>query len=1388
MHEPKQPDEPIDAEAEAATDAAAPRPRWRRALLAILAILVAVAAGSIVTFFTVDLGPSLRASAEREGSKFIQRPMHIGRLSAKVTPGVFVVEDLVIEGLQPTDRPFLKAKKIEVILPWWTIFSRKLIVESVEMTDWEMVVEAWPSSPAFPRGRHNFPKFTRDSKSTGPKRFTTTLRSVLASRGSFTYEDHGTPWGTAARDLRVSLHRGIADQVYRGAASFNDSIITIQKYEPFHANMKSRFTLDGSKVHFSRIDLLSEGAQSALEGDIDLAHWPEQTYRIASTIDFPTQKNIFFHQYGFKASGTGTFRGTFHLFSGGRELKGTFDSRMAGVNDWRFPNLHGSVLWVPERLAVTDATSGLYGGGARFDYTLYPLNQRGVPTRATWDVGYRDVDLGQLSDFLQTQGLRLSGRASGRNRLDWDLGKWSEKRGSGDVVVEPPPGTTPMTREFPPGAVEAQAALAPEAGPFNPRASMGYLPVAGHVAYALDPQWITLAPSWAATSKTYVSFEGRTAYGERSRIPFHVTSLDWLESDRVLAAIMTAFGSSTGAVPVGGSGQFDGVMLLGFTKPRIEGTFTGRDMRAWDTVWGQGTANVVIENSYAIVSESVITDGTSEIRTDGRFSLGYPRKDNGEEINARVFITRRPLKDLRHAFELDDYPVEGMVSGEYHLYGKYETPFGFGRLVIDQGVAYGETFDTATASLRFEGSGVRLDGLEIRKSTGGMTGAAWVGWDGNYSFNADGARIPVESLRTTAFQRAPLSGLLQFTATGTGTFEVPRYDVRLRVDDLFAGDEGIGQLTGRLALRGELLTTELEVASPRLVMSGSGRIALTDEMDAELTLRFSNTSLDPYIRFFEPRLSPFTNAIAGGTVRVVGELTDIDHLVVDGRVEQLDLKLFDYRVSNADPATRAYRPIELTLDQHVVNIVQLRLFGEGTQLDLDGSLNLHDQTIAVAASGDANLGILQGFYRDIRSSGAASLRAKVDGPLEKPVFSGSAVIANGRVRQLSLPHSLEAINGQISFDAAGIRVDDVRARLANGEVTFGGRVAMNGFAPGELNLTAVGQQMRIRYPEGFVSNIDADLALMGSPASLLLRGTVTVHDALYSRRFEPNADLFSLTSGGAPLTGAAAAPALPLRFDVQIDVPSTLRIENNLARMVASADLQLRGTYDRPLLFGSAQVERGDVIFEGNRYLVTRGTVGFANPARIEPYFDLEAETRVRVPGQNVAYRVTLGFTGTAAKMSMNLNSDPPLSSVGIMLLLLGDTSAANDAELRTLSPLAASRSEEDLLKAAIPRLLTGSLSAPVNRAFEQTLGVDLQISPSLGGSETDPLTPSARLIVGKRLSNRAYVTFARPLGTTAGVTQILVLEYDQNDRLGWVLTQNGDRTFSIDFRVQHRR
>ncbi len=1366
-------------------DAAQPSPRrrWRRLLTRLLAVVVAIVAALFVTFFTVDLGPSLRARAEREGSKYMERPMHIGRLSAKMTPGVFVVEDLVIEGLTPQDRPFLTAKRIEVKLPWWTGFSRKLLIESVTLTDWDMTVESWPG------GRHNFPKLTpKNRPQPGPRRFTTTLRSVVASRGQFTFDDHATPWSTVARNLSVRLGRSDVTNNYRGSAEFSDGTVRIQAYEPFRVDMTSTFSLDGGKVHFDRMALESDGAHSDVTGDVDLGRWPEQLYQVRSRIDFPIQKNIFFHGQHFDVSGTGDFIGTFHLFKGGRELKGSFTSALAGVNAWRFPNLRGSVLWVPDRLEITNATSELYGGRAKFDYRMAPFGAP-TPARATWDVEYTDVDLVRLTDFLELEGLRLSGRATGRNHLEWPLGKWALKQGQGELTVGAPDGTTQMTRELPADIADARASRPAEAGPFNAKLSLGYLPIAGHVTYALDPEWIRLTRSWAATEETYVEFDGQTAFGERSRIPFHVTSIDWQASDRFLAGIMTAFGSPTGAVEIGGYGQFDGVMLEAFKRPRIQGTLNGEHMRAWGVTWGTGRADLAIENSYVFVSNATVKARGGEIRADGQFSLGFPRRDGGDEIDARVRVTRWPMVDLRHAFALDDYRLDGTVSGEYQLYGKYQTPFGFGRLNIDSGTAYGETFDVATASLRFEGNGVRLDGIEIKKNTGGVTGAAWVGWDGTYSFNADGSKIPVESLVSVAFPKAPLSGRLQFTATGAGTFEEPRYDVKLGVDDLFAGDEGIGQLSGHLNLRGELLTLDLEAASPRLVVSGSGRVALTPEMDAELTVRFRETSLDPYVRFFEPRLSPFTTAVVGGTLRVVGELSNFDHLVVDARIEQADLKLFDYRLRNAGP-------LELTLDHNTVQIGSFQLAGEGTQLQLSGQLALGQKTIGLQATGDANLGILQGFFRDLRSRGTASLKAQITGALDHPVFSGSATIADGRLRHFSVPHSLEAINGKLSFDPNGIRVDEVTGRLGGGSVVFGGHIGLNGFGIGDISLTASGERMSVRYPEGFRSIIDADLGLQGTLNALVLNGTVVVQDGVWSKRIDTDPDLFNFAGGQQTALGPATpTSSLPVRFDLDIVAASSLRIQNNVANLVASADLKLQGTYDRPLLFGRAEIERGDLLFEGNRYIVTPGgSIDFFNPSRIEPFFDLEAETRVRpssqtqAAGQSQTYRITIGLSGTASRLTPSLNSDPPLPEVDIISLLFGQNVDVNDAELRALRSNATQRSEEALLRSGMARLLVSPLANPVNRVVREAFGVDtVQITPTFG-NDTELLSPSARLVIGKRISNRAYLTYARALGASSSQRdQILVLEYDQNERLGWVVTQLGDGTFALEFRVRHR-
>ena len=234
-------------------------------------------------------------------------------------------------------------------------------------------------------------------------------------------------------------------------------------------------------------------------------------------------------------------------------------------------------------------------------------------------------------------------------------------------------------------------------------------------------------------------------------------------------------------------------MTEALSRPRVEGHFVAEDMRAFDVNWGNGEAGLVIQNSYTDVTAGRMAKDGGEIAVNGRFSLGFPRRDKGEEINGRIRVTRWTAVDFKHAFDIDDYDVEGMVSGEYHLYGPYQGPFGFGTLAIDNGVAYGEPFETAAGSLRFEGNGVRIDSIQMRK--GGGTPKARHSSAGTAPIRSTprAGAFRSESVKAMTYPQAPLTGLLEFNADGSGTFDVPRYQFAARIRDLFVADEGVGR-------------------------------------------------------------------------------------------------------------------------------------------------------------------------------------------------------------------------------------------------------------------------------------------------------------------------------------------------------------------------------------------------------------------------------------------------------------------------------------------------------------------------------------------------------------------------------------------------------------------
>ncbi|RPI54747.1 MAG: hypothetical protein EHM55_09915 [Acidobacteria bacterium] len=1338
--------------------------RFTKLGVVALAMMLAVA---IVATLTIDLGPGLRALAEREGSKRVGRPMRIGKLGVRLLTGKFALDEFVIEGLSPQDRPFLTARRIDVSLAWDALFHREVLLDSIEMTDWHMVIEQWAG------GRHSFPKFNMGGG--GPKRFVTTMQYVRTKNGTVTFDDHGAPWGAVARNLDITVSKFAG---YRGEATFHGGTVWIQNYVPMDMSMKAVFGVDGGKVHFEKMVLTTDGAQSNITGDADIPNWPEMKYHVKSTVDFKRMRELFFAKDNYTLSGEGRFDGIFHLFKGGRALTGGFESDVAGLQigglDYRFPDLKGRLGWFPNRFEVTDTKTGFYGGTADLKYSIVSSGKPGQPSNASFDAKWENVDLAEFSDFLQMKGLRLAGRWSGDNLLEWQLGRFRERSGDGYSEVIPPAGADVLA-----GTNASEFSSGADAGGFHP--GLGHLPVAGHMTYRYDRGWIELEDGRFSTPATDVTFSGRTAWGDNSHIPFHVTSADLQESDRVLAGVMTAFGAPTNAITVGGSAEFSGVMTEAIGRPRVEGNFVAEDLRAFDVDWGSGEADLVIQNSYADVAGGRMRKADGEIVVNGRFSLGFPRRDKGEEINGRIHVTNWTAADFKHAFDIDDYDIEGLVTGEYHLYGPYQGPFGFGTLTIDNGIAYGEPFETVSGSLRFEGNGVRIDSIRMRKSGGTAEGAAFVGWNGTYSFNATGRRIPMESVKATAYPQAPLTGLLEFNADGTGTFDVPRYQFRGRIRDLFVLDEGIGEVTGRLDVRGESMTVEIEAASPRLAVSGTGRIDLTEARDGEITLRFTDTSLDPYARSFDPRISPFTTAVGSGTLRIIGQLANRERLVVDMMFDQLQVRAFDYSLRNA-------KPIRVLMNNNVARIDGMQFIGDGTELDVAGTMDMNARRVAGLARGRANLGILQGFYRNIRSSGSAELTAQVSGSLDSPVILGRATIDNGRLRYVSLPHSLEQVNGTILFDSRNIRVDGLTARLADGQVNIDGRIGLEGYTPADLALTATGRNMRLRYPEGVRSEIDADLSLTGRVTAPVLAGTVMVQSALWTTRFDTSGNLFDFGGGASagvtPLDVGApqASNVPPVRLDVRVIAPGTLRIENSDATIVSSADLQFRGTYDRPVVFGRAEISRGEFIFEGRRYLVTRGTIDFANPLRMEPMFDIAAETQVRVPGQT--YRVTLSASGTMQRLRPVFMSDPPLPPIEVASLLLGDVATGQDADLRALQR--PDLTEQQLVQARVARMLVSPISGQIGDVVEETFGVDtFQVTPLVSDptQQSSRFNPSARLTIGKRISNRAYLTFSRSISSTSD--QIILLEYDQSDRISWILTRNEDDSYALDIRVR---
>ena len=1348
-------------------------------------VLIGLFAALLFIIFTVDIGDisiggrSLRTIAETEGSKFLNRQLTIGAIRARLWPGRYVLEDVMIAGPNPGDRPFFFAKRIEMTVPLTQIISRRVVL-TVELDQWSMTVERTAEGYRIPN--------MRPKTSGGPRRWDIRVPYVFARNGEFVYDDHLAPWKVKAPNLQFSLVRDVARDQFVGNASFSNGLVEIMNFQPMRADFRTRFKLEGGVARLLSLDLITDGAHSRINGYVNFGAGVEQQYNIESDVDLARMREIFFANAGWRPAGKAQFNGIFRV--GGRierNLSGDFRSEDfslgIGNAEWRLPHLHGALEWTARHFTVSHADAELLGGDVTLHYGLGPFGQPGG-SNATFSAAYTNVDVYRLARMFGSTALEPRGRVAGDIAMDWRNGRFSETlEGSGRATVTPPAGQA-LASETPTDSDEPT----PREKDFQPFRPLGEFAFAGESAFRFTGSSLDFEPGgWVSTPSTFVRFSGH-AIGGPVDMKFKATSHDWQRSDRLFTALMSNIGRPTGAIEVGGRGTFDGTLTRSFANPRIAGAFDGRAMYAWKEVWGRATGNLIVEDRYLFLTDAVVLHpGGGRIVTSGKYSLGFPRADGRDEIDAHIRAENMPLEPLKNAFTLMEWPIEGRLAmADIRLTGRYERPGGGGQLLIENGLAWSETFASARSGIEFGGDGsLRLTGLEIMKGQGTATGSAWLSWaDKSYAFNLRSPGLQIEDLSLLKFD-PPFSGRLQLHATGAGSFDSAEWTIEGSVPDLYVGDEGIGVAVFKLSLARNVLTIEKLTANSstegRFRADCTGAVATTGQLQATLHCGLTETSIDPYLKFFM-RDMPLTRGIVTGTASLSGPLRDRSQLSVNVNLTTTNFQLFDYDIRNDGPIQISFKNDRFTLDR-------VRFAGEGTEgLEFSGDVNLAARTANVRANGQASLKVLQAFYPAITADGTAKLSATLVGPFDSFELRGRADLDRGAFRHRDMPQGIRQITGPITMERDRISVDGVKAVLGDGAVEFGGVILLDGYRPVEFDLNAEGRAMHLRYPEGLQSTASAFLRLTGPVKSPTLSGTVDIFAATYATQIDTRTGLFGVLGliGGEDIRPAVEEPALPtvpLNLDIHVRAgPPSLRfVDNRTAELSGSGDAYIRGTIDKPIVTGRLRLDRAEWVFSGYRYRLITGSVDFSNPDNFEPFFDVVAETEIRQHGQS--YRVTLRVSGTLDKLEPVLTSEPWLPELEIVSMLLGESADLGSAEIR--SRLAPQDAQARALRSAGVAILTSPITATVGTAVQRVTTIDsVQVVPILNEADLRSGNPSARLILGKRISNRVYLTYSRTL--TGTQDELILVEFDQNDNISWVLSRNEDRSFALDFRLRY--
>jgi translocation and assembly module TamB len=773
------------------------------------------------------------------------------------------------------------------------------------------------------------------------------------------------------------------------------------------------------------------------------------------------------------------------------------------------------------------------------------------------------------------------------------------------------------------------------------------------------------------------------------------------------------------------------------------------------------------------VASSTIKRGTAVLNLSGKIE---PHKtgpgkgassylwDDETKLDATMQLANANLTDLLQiAGKQEKVSVTGKIASHAHVAGTLGHLDGQGDVALKSGVAYGEPYDSATASLAIHGKQLEASQVALVFHGVSITGNGGYDFDSKHLHGHVQGKNLVLSKFTTIAQADPgIDGSLDLVVDANGTMEEPGLKATATLAGVNAGGKELGDVSADLHSEGSVLYYTAKSLLIGAKVDATGQTQLNGGFETQAKMTLSGFDMGTALSLFGHTGLRAQSSI-GGTVTVNGPLKTLTALNGSAELNECDIKLEGVELKNAGP-------LRASLKNGIATLEQFHITGQDTDLTASGTAQVFGATgkaggkLDVQAKGSASVAMAHTFDPDLLASGKVEFSIAAGGGTRDPSLTGRVQFDNINAAIDGVPNGLSGLNGTLVFNEDRLQVESLTASTGGGQLKIGGFLTYrNGVY---ADLTATGDTVRVRL-YGLSATANTNLRLQGSLQSAQLTGTVLV------TRFGvgPTVDFAAFAgAGGVSATPDPNSAANKIQLNVRVTSSPQLDFQNTYAKLAGTVDLTARGTVANPTILGRIQITDGSATFAGTKYQLQRGDVYFTNPVRIDPTIDLDATARVET------YDITVGLHGTSSNLKPTYRSEPPLSEADIFALLaLGRTQ--EEAQLYQ---------EQQVQQGTDPTtsaLLGGALNATVsNRVGKLFGGGSVKIDPAFVGTLGNS---SARITVQQQLSRQLSVTYATNVNSTA--QQLLQGQYDLTPNASLVVTRDESGVFSVVYKIRKR-